>query len=81
MTVVAVNIEPSVRIEAFADWWRSFGAPDVVFAADVGRQATTAFGVRFLGTKVFVDRTGRIRRTSAGIAGYDTLRRFVETLL
>jgi len=80
--VLAVNVLPDAgglrELEAF---WRSRGGGDVVFAEDTRREALTAFQIRVAGTKVIVDRKGRVAFRETSVMSYEKLRSAAEQAL
>ena len=78
---MAVNIAPGYTLEEWRSWLHQYTERPLVWAQDMEGQAIAAFGVYTLGTKVIVDRQGRITYRSAGTAGYDALAEAVRQAL
>lgn len=80
--MVAINILPQAGdLREWERYWRSLGGGDVLFAEDASREATAAFNIRAAGTKVIVDRKGRIVFRDVGITPYEQLQSIIERAL
>jgi hypothetical protein len=80
--VVAVNVLPQAgSLALWEEYWRSSGGGDALFAEDTHQQAARSFGVRAAGTKVVIDRAGRIVLRESRSMPYERLRQLVERLL
>ena len=81
MEVVAVNIEPYYALKEWQAFWLDITDLPVTWAQDAQGRAVQAFELTALGTKIIVDRKGRIVYRSAGVAGYEVLRAAIEAAL
>ena len=70
---IAVNIAPGYTLGQWESWWRRYTELPVTMAQDRNGEAVAAFQVTLLGTKVIVDRRGRVVYRSAGVVGYEAL--------
>ncbi len=78
---MAVIIAPGYSLGDWQTWWYRYTDRSVIWADDTQGEAVVAFGVYAVGTKVIVDRQGRLVYHSGGAAGYDVLNAAVKRVL
>jgi hypothetical protein len=78
---VAINIVPETGLEQWAEYWRSVGGGDVVYAQDTRREAVRAFRIRSAGSTIILDRKGREVYRDSSATDYETLKAAVERAL
>ena len=76
-----MNIEPSFALKEWRAWWQQYTDLPVTWAQDSEGQVVPAFQLTALGTKVVVDKKGRIVYRSVGETGYGELRAAIEKAL
>lgn len=80
--MAAVNILPQrfplAYWKEFVEYW---GGRGLLFAEDTSRRGVVEFKVTALGTKVIIDRGGRVVYRAAGPTGYQILRAEVNRAL
>ncbi len=81
MEVVAINVFPQYTLRQWEAYWRSVGGGDALFAEDVNQRAIVAFNVRAAGTKIIIDREGKIVYRNVGVTTYEKLRSEVDKAL
>ncbi len=81
MEVVAINVFPQYSLRQWEAYWRSVGGGDALFAEDVNQRAIVAFNVRPAGTKIIIDREGKIVYRNGGVTTYEKLRSEVDKAL
>lgn len=80
--MVAVNILPQrFPLSYWKDFLEYWGSGRLLFAEDSNYSGLTAFKVTALGTKVIIDRRGRVIYRAAGPTGYQKLRAEVNRAL
>lgn len=78
---MAVNIATEYTLGDWQTWWYRYTDRSVIWAEDTQGEAVMAFGVYAVGTKVIVDRQGRVVYRNTGAAGYDVLNAAVKQIL
>ena len=81
VNVVAINIDSSVALPEWEQYWRGVGGGSVIYAQDTGSRALRAFGVRYSGTTIVIDRNGRVVWRAGSAVDYETLKAAVEGAL
>ncbi len=81
MEVVAINVFPQYTLRQWEGYWRSVGGGDALFAEDTNNRAVVAFNVRSAGTKIIINREGKIVYRNGGVTTYEKLRSEVDKAL
>ncbi len=81
MEVVAINVFPQYSLRQWEEFWRSVGGGDALFAEDTNQRAVVAYKIRAAGTKIIIDREGKIVYRNGGVTTYEKLRSEVDKAL
>lgn len=80
-TILAVNLTHQDSLPAIESFVEEFDIPFAVLLDETGTVAEDLYLLRGLPTSVFIDRTGRVKRTYAGAMTGDQIDQFVVEIL